>query len=138
MTFVDIDNMVVLHGPILARLTDEEFFDICQHNPNLRMERNADHEIIVMPPAGSESSRKSGEVYGQLWLWNRQRQLGYAYDSSAGFTLPDGSIRSPDASWLPKAAFDALTEQQRLRFPPVCPTRGRSSLPVGWAGPVAP
>ena len=122
MTFADIDNMVVLHGPVLARLTDDEFFDICQHNPNLRMERNADHEIIAMPPAGSESSRKSGEVYGQLWLWNRQHQLGYAYDSSAGFTLPDGSIRSPDASWVPKAAYDALPEQQRLRFPLVCPT----------------
>lgn len=121
MTFADIDNMVVLHGPVLARLTDEEFFDICQHNPNLRMERNADHEIIAMPPAGFESSRKSGEVYGQLWLWNRQHQLGYAYDSSAGFTLPDGSIRSPDASWVSKAAYDALSEQQRLRFPPVCP-----------------
>lgn len=122
MTFADIDNMVVLHGPALARLTDEEFFDICQHNPNLRMERNADHEIIAMPPAGSESSRKSGEVYGQLWLWNRQHQLGYTYDSSAGFTLPDGSVRSPDASWVPKAAYDTLTEAQRLRFPPVCPT----------------
>ena len=60
MTFADIDNMVVLRGPVLAQLTDEDFLDICQHNPNLRMERNADHEIIVMPPAGSESSRKSG------------------------------------------------------------------------------
>ena len=122
MTFADIDNMVVLHGPVLARLTDEEFFNICQHNPTLRLERNADHEIIFMPPAGSESSRKSGEVYGQLWLWNRQYQLGYAFESSAGFTLPDGSIRSPDASWVPKAAYDALPESQLLRFPAVCPT----------------
>ena len=121
MTFADIDNIVVIHGP-LTRLTDDEFYDVCQHNPILRLERNAEHEIIFMPPAGSESSRKSGEVYGQLWLWNRQHQLGYAYDSSAGFTLPDGSIRSPDASWVPKAAYDALTEEQRLRFPPVCPT----------------
>lgn len=106
----------------MTRLTDDEFFDVCQHNPTLRLERNADHEIIFMPPAGSESSRKSGEVYGQLWLWNRQHQLGYVFESSAGFTLPDGSIRSPDASWVPKAAYDALTEAQRLRFPPVCPT----------------
>ena len=122
MTFADIDNMVVLQGPVLARLTDEDFFDICQHNPNLRMERNADHEIVFMPPAGAESSRKSNEVLFQLTLWNRQQQLGYVFESSAGFTLPDASIRSPDASWVPKAAYDALTEAQRLRFAPVCPT----------------
>ena len=121
MTFADIDNMVVLHGPVLTRLTDEEFFDLCQHNPALRLERNADHEIIAMPPAGSESSRQSGETYGQLWLWNRQHRLGHAYESSAGFTLPDGSVRSPDAAWLPQAAYEALTETQRLSFPPVCP-----------------
>ncbi len=119
MTFADIDNVVVLHGP-LTRLTNDEFFDVCQHNPTLRLERNADHEIILMPPAGAESSRKSGEVYGQLWLWNRQHQSGHTYNSSVGFTLPDGSIRSPDASWVPKAAHDALTEAQRLRVPPVC------------------
>ncbi|MBC8081780.1 MAG: Uma2 family endonuclease [Hymenobacter sp.] len=113
--------MVVLHGPVLARLTDEEFFDLCQHNPLLRLERNADHEIIFMPPAGTESSLKCGEVFFQLTLWNRQTQLGYVFESSAGFTLPDGSVRSPDASWVPKAAYDALTEEQRLRFAPVCP-----------------
>ncbi|HEX8429034.1 Uma2 family endonuclease [Hymenobacter sp.] len=121
MTFADLDNVVVLHGP-LTQLTDDEFFLLCQHNPTLRLERNADHEIIFMPPAGAESSRKSGEVHFQLMLWNRQHQLGYVFESSAGFTLPDGSVRSPDASWVPKAAYDALTEAQRLRFPPVCPT----------------
>jgi Uma2 family endonuclease len=121
MTFADLDNMLLLQGPALARLTDDEFFDLCQHNPTLRLERTADHNIIAMPPAGSESSRKSGEVYGQLWLWNRQHQLGYTYDSSAGFTLPDGSVRSPDAAWLSKVKFEQLTETQRQKFPPVCP-----------------
>ena len=121
MTFADLDNVLVLHGPPLTRLTDEEFFDLCQHNPALRLERTATHEILAMPPAGSESSRKSGEVHGQLWLWNRGRQLGHVYESSAGFTLPDGSVRSPDAAWLSKAAFAQLTEAQRERFPPICP-----------------
>lgn len=122
MTFADIDNMLVLQGPQLARLTDDEFFDLCQHNPTLRLERNADHEIIAMPPAGTESSRKSSEVVFQLMLWNRRHQLGHVFESSAGFTLPDGSVRSPDASWVPRAAYEALPEPQRLRFPPVCPT----------------
>ena len=120
MTFADIDNVVVLHGP-LSRLTDDEFFDLCQDNPLLRLERNADHEIIFMPPAGSESSLKCGEVFFQLTLWNRRHQTGYVFESSAGFTLPDGSVRSPDASWVQKAAYDALTEEQRTRFAPVCP-----------------
>lgn len=122
MTFADLDNVVTIHGPQLTRLTDEEFFDLCQHNPTLRLERNADHEIVFMPPAGAESSRKSNEVVFQLTLWNRQHQLGYVFESSAGFTLPDSSVRSPDASWVPRAAYDALPEAQRLRFPPVCPT----------------
>ena len=121
MTFADLDNVVTIHGPQLTRLTDEEFFDLCQHNPTLRLERNADHEIIFMPPAGAESSRKSNEVVFQLTLWNRRHQLGYVFESSAGFTMPDGSVRSPDASWVSRAAYDALPEAQRLRFPPLCP-----------------
>lgn len=121
MTFADLDNQLLLQGPALARLTDEEFYDLCQHNPTLRLERTADHNIIAMPPAGSESSRKSSEIIFQLMLWNRQHQLGYVYESSAGFTLPDGSVRSPDAAWLSRAAFEKLTEAQRQRFPPGCP-----------------
>lgn len=121
MTFAGLDNQLLLQGPALVRLTEEEFYDLCQHNPSLRLERTADHNIIAMPPVGSESSRKSGEVYGQLWFWNRQHQLGYAYDSSAGFTMPDGSVRSPDAAWLSKEKFEQLTDAQRQKFPPVCP-----------------
>lgn len=121
MNFSDLDNQLLLQGPALARLTDEEFYDLCQHNPTLRLERTADHNIIAMPPSGSEVSRKSSEVIFQLMLWNRQYQLGYVYESSAGFTLPDGSVRSPDAAWLSKEKFEQLTEAERQKFPPVCP-----------------
>jgi Uma2 family endonuclease len=121
MTFADLDNQLLLQGPALARLTDEEFYDLCQHNPTLRLERTADHNIIAMPPAGSEVSRKSSEIIFQLMLWNRRHQLGYVYESSAGFTMPDGSVRSPDAAWLSKEKFEQLTEAQRQKFPPVCP-----------------
>ena len=121
MTFADLDNQLLLQGPALARLTAEEFYDLCQHNPTLRLERTADHNIIAMPPAGSEVSRKSSEIIFQLMLWNRRHQLGYVYESSAGFTLPDGSVRSPDAAWLSKEKFEQLTEAQRQKFPPVCP-----------------
>ncbi len=111
----------LLRGKVFTRLTDDEFFALCQDNSDWHYERNAQHEILVMPPVGSDSSRNNNEVSGQLWLWNRQAQLGQSFDSSAGFLLPDGSVRSPDAAWLPQAAWAALTAGQRRRFPPVCP-----------------
>ena len=113
----------LLRGTPFTRLTDEEFFALCQDNSEWQYERNAQHEILVMPPAGSESSESCSEVNFQLSLWNRRQapRLGHVYDSSAGFTLPDGSVRSPDAAWLAQAAWAALTPEQRRRFPPVCP-----------------
>jgi Uma2 family endonuclease len=111
----------VLHGALLTRLSDDEFFELCQANPALSFERNAQHEIIIMPPAGSESSESSGESYGQVWLWNRQTRLGHVYESSAGFKLPDSSVRSPDVAWLSQAKWAQLTPEQRRKFPPVCP-----------------
>jgi len=111
----------VLHGALMTRLSDDEFFELCQANPSLDFERNAQQEIIVMPPAGSESSESSLETQGQLWLWNRQSRLGHVYESSAGFKLPDSSVRSPDAAWLSQAKWEQLTPEQRRKFPPVCP-----------------
>ena len=113
----------LFRGAPFTRLTDEEFFALCQDNSEWQYERNAHHEILVMPPAGSESSENCSEVNFQLSLWNRRHtpRLGHVYDSSAGFTLPDGSVRSPDAAWLAQADWAALTPEQRRRFPPVCP-----------------
>ncbi len=121
MTFADLDNQLLLQGLALARLTEEEFYDLCQHNELLRLERTADRGLLIMPPRGAEFSRTLAELSAQLMLWNRQHQLGYVYESSAGFTLPDGSVRSPDAAWLSKEKFEQLTEAQRQKFPPVCP-----------------
>lgn len=68
MAFADLDNMLLLQGPVLARLTDEEFFDLCQYNPAVRLERTAYHNTIAMPPAGSESSGKLASVpVGSIW-----------------------------------------------------------------------
>ena len=111
----------VFRSEPFTRLTDEDFFALCQDNSEWQYERNANHEILVMPPVGTESSRNNNEVSGQLWLWNRHSHLGQAFDSSAGFTLPDGSVRSPDAAWLSQAAWAGLTAEQKRRFPSVCP-----------------
>jgi len=117
----EFPELPVLHSPALARLSDDEFFELCQVNPSLSFERNAQQELIIMPPAGSESSESSGESHGQVWLWNRQNRLGHVYESSAGFKLPDSSVRSPDVAWLSQAKWAQLTPEQRRKFPPVCP-----------------
>lgn len=119
----EFPELPVLHGAALTRLSDDEFCELCQANPALSFERNAQHEIIIRPPAGSgsSSSESSLESQGQLWLWNREHRLGHVYESSAGFKLPDTSVRSPDVAWLSQAAWEKLTPEQRRKFPPVCP-----------------
>lgn len=101
--------------------TDEQFWDLCAANPDARLERTATGEIMIMPPAASDTGLLSAEITSQLWQWNRHTSLGRVFDSSAGFTLPNGAIRSPDAAWIRKARWDALTRQEQSRFAPICP-----------------
>jgi Uma2 family endonuclease len=108
-----------LHNAI--ELTDERFEQICQSNRDLRFERTSTGELVVMSPAGSDTGRQNCEVSGQLWLWNRQVRLGVSFDSSAGFTLPNGAIRSPDASWIKQERWDTLNASQKRKFAPICP-----------------
>ena len=89
---------IILRGSLVAGLSDDEFFQFCQENDLVRIERTADHEIIVMPPAGFESSSSNASVSGHLFMWQRQTRLGRMAESSAGYLLPDGAVLSPDAS----------------------------------------
>ncbi|MCS7226655.1 MAG: Uma2 family endonuclease [Gloeomargarita sp. SKYB31] len=107
--------------PPALPLTDEVFTQLCRRNPDLRLERTAQGELVVMAPAGSESSRQNLSLSAQLWLWNQQTQLGVAFDSSAGFKLPNGAIRSPDVAWVEKARWERLSPEQRRQFAPLCP-----------------
>ena len=103
------------------RFTDDEFFAFCQENCDLRFERNAHGEIIIMAPTRGTTGDKNGELTTDLKMWNRQTQRGKAFDSSTGFVLPNGATRSPDASWLERSRWDALTEEQQAKFVPLCP-----------------
>jgi Uma2 family endonuclease len=103
------------------QLTDEEFEQLCHGNPELRLERSATGGLIVMPPVGSEGGHYNVEVTTDLTLWNRQSQKGITFDSSAGFTLPNGAIRSPDASWIEQRRWNALSAAQRRKFAPISP-----------------
>lgn len=115
------EEAIVLRGPLVTRFSDEEFFQFCQDNRDLRVERTSDHEIIFMSPAGILSSAASAEVVFQLKLWNRQYQLGRVGESSAAYVLPDKATLSPDASWFSHATWERVPASERNKFLPVCP-----------------
>lgn len=102
-------------------LTDEQFFQLCQANRDLRFERTATGELVIMPPVGGESSNRNGRLNQQLFNWADADGTGIAFDSSGGFKLPNGADRSPDASWVKLERWNALTPQQQTRFLPLCP-----------------
>lgn len=107
--------------PDHLKVSEEQFWQLVWANPELRMERTAEGELIVMPPTGSEGGSFNLELSTDLAIWNRQTLLGIAFDSSTGFRLPNGAIRSPDSSWVTKSRWDALTPEQRQGFAPICP-----------------
>lgn len=111
----------VLRGSVTGKMTDEEFLKLCLDNPELRIERNSNLEIVVMSPASSLSAFFSGAVFGRLFHWNEEIQTGIVFDASSGFTLPDRSVLSPDASWVRLDRWIALSEEQRSTFAPLCP-----------------
>jgi Uma2 family endonuclease len=102
-------------------LTDEQFFQLCQNNRDLRFERTATGELIIMPPTGSETGDCNAELTYQLRGWSRQNKLGKSFDSSTGFKLPNAAERSPDASWVTMERWNALTQEEKQRFAPLCP-----------------
>ncbi|WP_448573199.1 Uma2 family endonuclease [Trichothermofontia sp.] len=102
-------------------LTDEQFEEICRHNRDLRLERSARGELIIMPPTGGETGRRNLQLGADLFVWNQQSQLGVAFDSSTGFKLPNGAIRAPDVAWVRRDRWLALTPEQRQKFIPLCP-----------------
>ncbi|MEH2172022.1 Uma2 family endonuclease [Nostoc sp.] len=102
-------------------LTDEQFFQLCQNNRDLKFERTASGELIIMPPTGSNTSDRNADLTYQLRAWSRQNKLGKSFDSSGGFKLPNGAERSPDASWVKMERWNALSEAEKERFAPLCP-----------------
>ncbi len=104
---------------ITLRVTHEEFEKLCQDNPELRLELTANGELITMVPVALESSEKNGDLFGEVWAWNRQTKLGRAFDSSGGFTLPNGAVRSPDVTWIGKPKADEIL--RGVTFPDLVP-----------------
>jgi Uma2 family endonuclease len=112
---------MVVHLRPETGMTEDEFFRFCQINRDLRIERTAQGEVIIMPPTVSDTGDKNSEINFQLRLWAKKDGTGVTFDSSAGFTLPNGAVRSPDASWIRKERFEALSKEERQKFAPLCP-----------------
>ena len=104
-----------------VELTDDQFFELCQLNRDLRLERTAEGDIIVMPPTGGETGNRNTSITGQLYNWAKKDATGAAFESSTGFKLPNGADRSPDAAWVSRSRLAQLTPEQKQKFLPLCP-----------------
>lgn len=112
--------LIVQLRPVLD-LTDEQLFEFSQINRDLRIERNARGELIIMPPTGGETGDRNAELTMQLRQWAKRDGTGSTFDSSTGFRLPNKAVRSPDGSWVRRSRLDSLTPEQMKKFIPLCP-----------------
>jgi Uma2 family endonuclease len=103
------------------RLTHAQFERLCQNNPDRSFELTRDGELEIMPPTGGESGKKESKLITRLTNWNEQTELGETFSSSTAFILPNGAERSPDAAWVELSRWEALTLEQREKFPPLAP-----------------
>jgi Uma2 family endonuclease len=102
-------------------LDDKALLTLSLANPGLQLERNAQGELIVMSPAGGKSSLRNAELVYQLKVWAKKDKTGTVFDSSGGFSLPNGAVRAPDACWVSNEQIAKLTDEELEAFPPLCP-----------------
>ncbi|MEB3225580.1 MAG: Uma2 family endonuclease [Synechococcus sp.] len=101
--------------------SQSQFAQLCQANPDAKLERTAQGELVIMAPTSGETGRVNFELNGQLWYWNKRCGLGKCFDSSTGFILPNGAMQSPDMSWVEKSRWESLSPDQQRKFVPLCP-----------------
>jgi len=113
--------VVLQLGPVSQKISDHEFFEFCQLNRDLRIERTSQGELIIMPPTGGTTGRMNQSLAVLFGVWADADGSGVTFDSSTEFALPNGAKRSPDLSWVRRERWDALTPQEQDEFPPLCP-----------------
>lgn len=114
----------VAYAPLeinLPRMTDKEFGRFCSENPDLRIERDKDGDIIIMAAAFSLTGIYEGIVYGEVYNWNNNAKRGWVFSASAGFTLPNSAIRAADTAWISNETWNALSKEARKGFAQICP-----------------
>ncbi|MFN8454961.1 MAG: Uma2 family endonuclease [Anaerolineae bacterium] len=118
---VDMPPLVLYANPTLQQMSDEDFFELCQLNPDWRIEQTSEGDLIIMPPTGGETGRRNFTLTGRFYDWVEKDGSGIGFDSSTAFRLPNGAKRSPDLAWVKRQRWEALTEAERQVFPPLCP-----------------
>jgi Uma2 family endonuclease len=113
-------NAIVLNLNSI-NLTEEQFYNLCQDNEVLRLERTAKGELLIMPPTGGKSGKREAALITDVNIWNRQSQLGEVFSSSTSFRLPKGGERSPDVAWVSRDRWESLSAEEQDKFPPLCP-----------------
>lgn len=122
VTQSEIPQPLVLHfGRVVQQMSDDEFFDFCMKHPDLRIERDSEGDLIIMPPTGGETGRSNFKLTAHFGAWVESNGEGEGFDSSTEFILPNGAHRSPDVAWVRRERWEALTPEQRRKFPPLCP-----------------
>ncbi len=114
-------QVVAIHFPKDTPLDDKTLLALSEANPDLQLERNAQGELIVMSPAGGKSSRRNAELVFQLMAWAKKDGTSTVFDSSGGFSLPNGAVRVPDACWVSNEQLAKLSEEELEAYPPLCP-----------------
>lgn len=119
-TIQNSDVFVLSHGFMLdfhsARLTEEQFEELCRNHADAKFELSAGGDLIVMPPTSLESGYRNSDLTTDVNLWSRRDKSGIVFDSSTMFTLPNGAKRSPNVSWMSKGRWDELSPSERRKF----------------------
>lgn len=115
------DALVLHFSPLLKKLSEEEFFEFCMLNKDLRIELTSAGDLIIMSPTGGKTGIRNFELTGSFWTWAKKDGTGKGFDSSTVFSLPNGAKRSPDLSWVRNERWNQLSEREQERFPPLCP-----------------
>ena len=114
-------QFVIHFGPMLKNVSDDDFFEFCGLNRDWRIERTSNGEVILMAPTGGQSGRRNFNLTASFGGWVKADGTGMGFDSSTGFILPNGATRSPDVAWVKLSRWNALTEKEQKKFPPLCP-----------------
>src|SRR2546421_6467992 len=114
-------DLTVNFGPLMPKFSDEEYAEFCRQNPDLRIERTSEGDLIIMPPTGGETGRSNFKLTTIFGNWVEADGTGEGFDSSTIFRLPNGAERSPDAAWVKRSRSEALSKEERKKFPPLCP-----------------
>lgn len=115
------NGLVVDFSPLATKVSDEEFAELCQLNPELQFERTSEGELVIMAPTGGKTGRRNAKLTVAFGVWAEQDGTGQVFDSSTLFTLPNTAKRSPDVAWVRNDRWNALSPREQEQFPPLCP-----------------